>query len=128
MIAENITLRSVEKTEIDSLQKISKSTFFETFVNDCLPEDMEKFLSDAFNFKILSSELENPESQFFFAEADQKIIGYLKINQGKAQTEQKLENALEIERLYVISDFHGKKVGHLLMNKALEIAKSEKFN
>jgi len=120
-------IRPIDITEVKILQDISKSTFFETFVNDCTPSDMEMFLNDDFSLEKLSLELENPESQFFFAETNDKIIGYLKINSGKAQTESKLENALEIERVYVIPEFQGKKIGQLLMDKALEIAKFGHF-
>jgi ribosomal protein S18 acetylase RimI-like enzyme len=53
----------------------------------------------------------------------QKVIGYLKLNFGASQTELKDKNALEIERIYVLKEFHGKKVGQLLFDKAIEIAK-----
>jgi ribosomal protein S18 acetylase RimI-like enzyme len=36
------------------------------------------------------------------------------------------EGALEIERIYVLKDFHGKSVGQVLYNKAIDIAKEKK--
>jgi len=39
---------------------------------------------------------------------------YLKLNFGESQTELKDNNALEIERIYVSKEFHGKSVGQLL--------------
>jgi len=53
------------------------------------------------------------------------VIGYLKLNFGQAQTELQDEKALEIERIYVIKEFHGKDVGQLLYNKALQIARQK---
>ena len=50
------------------------------------------------------------------------MIGYLKINVGQAQTELKDEQALEIERIYVLQQYHGKKVGQLLFEKAIAMA------
>jgi ribosomal protein S18 acetylase RimI-like enzyme len=55
--------------------------------------------------------------------SDQKEIGYLKVNEGAAQTELKNLQALEIERIYVKKEFQDKKVGQLLFEKALELAK-----
>ena len=75
------------------------------------------------HFSKIKSELNNPYSQFFIAWEEDYPIGYLKINSGKAQTELQDETSLEIERIYVKSSHHGKKVGQLLYNKALEIAK-----
>lgn len=51
------------------------------------------------------------------------MIGYLKLNTGVSQTELKDNDALEIERIYVLKDFHGKKVGQLLFDKAITKAK-----
>jgi ribosomal protein S18 acetylase RimI-like enzyme len=44
---------------------------------------------------------------------------------GLSQTELKDNDALEIERIYVLKDFHGKKVGQLLFDKAITIAKAK---
>lgn len=44
---------------------------------------------------------------------------------GVSQTEIKDSDALEIERIYVLKDFHGKKVGQLLFDKAIAIAKAQ---
>jgi ribosomal protein S18 acetylase RimI-like enzyme len=57
---------------------------------------------------------------------DGKIIGYLKINFGLAQTDFKEDDSIEIERIYVLSEFHGKEVGKKLLDKALEISKEKK--
>ncbi|MEY4459269.1 MAG: hypothetical protein RIT38_474, partial [Bacteroidota bacterium] len=42
---------------------------------------------------------------------------------GASQTELKDNTALEIERIYVAKAFHGKKIGQLLYDKAIEVAK-----
>jgi ribosomal protein S18 acetylase RimI-like enzyme len=52
---------------------------------------------------------------------ENEVIGYLKINFGKAQTESINDNALEIHRIYVLKQFHGKKIGQLFVDKVLEI-------
>lgn len=52
-------------------------------------------------------------------------VGYLKINFGHSQTEIKKKNTLEIERIYVLKEFHGKKVGQLHYEKAITIAKQK---
>ncbi len=127
MTLKNIQIRAVQRTDLETLQEIGKLTFAETFVDDCEPSDMEKYLEAKHNLDLLKLELENPESQFFFAEIKNEVIAYLKINWGKAQKESKLKNALEVERLYVLSNFQRVQVGQALMNKALAIATEENF-
>ncbi|MEM1137680.1 MAG: GNAT family N-acetyltransferase [Bacteroidota bacterium] len=120
-----IIIKKVEREEISKLSAIGKATFLETFGRDNSPSDMEKYLESHFSIKKITEENENPESRFFFALLNEEIVGYIKINTGKAQTEQSLKNALEIERIYVLTPFQGKKIGIALYNKALEITKSE---
>lgn len=117
----NITLASVEDYKF--IQQIGKETFYETFACSNSEEDMQKYLNESFSENKVKEELLNEESQFFIAWEDNVPIGYLKINTGKAQTELQDPMALEIERIYVKATHHGKRIGQLLYDKALEIAK-----
>lgn len=52
----------------------------------------------------------------------EKVLGFLKINFGNAQTEQKCENSLEIQRIYVLKTAKGRGIGSSFMSLAQEIA------
>ena len=86
---------------------------------------MKKYLEEGFSREKLLEELSDSHSEFYFAEMDGTVIGYLKLNTGPSQTEIRSGNALEIERIYVRKEYHGKEVGQLLCNKALEIARQK---
>ncbi len=116
-------IRKINLVDLPQLQKIGKTTFAETFSELNTKEDLEKYLKEGFSTDKLSTELNNPNSSFYFAELNEVIIGYLKINFGDAQTELKDNKAFEIERIYVLQAYHGKKIGQLLYNKTIEIAK-----
>ncbi|WP_207431048.1 GNAT family N-acetyltransferase [Sabulibacter ruber] len=118
-----ININRATTTKVEQLQKIGRKTFFETFSASNTEENMAKYLDEGFSFEKLTSELNNENSEFYFAELDNEIIGYLKVNFGQSQTELKDEKALEIERIYVLKEFHGKKVGQLLYEKAMQIAR-----
>jgi diamine N-acetyltransferase len=120
---ENIKIQKVTLNEIALLQKISKESFFETFAASNTEENMKKYLETGFSIEKLTDELTDPNAAFYFAFNDNQVIGYLKLNFGNAQTELKDNNALEIERIYVLKAFHGKKVGQILYDKAIQIAK-----
>lgn len=125
---EDIQLKKVTLIDIDQLQKIGRQTFFETFAESNTEENMKKYLENSFSTEKLHSELSNTNSEFYFAVEEDIVIGYLKINFGASQTELKDDKALEIERIYVLKEFHGKKVGQLLYEKAIQIAKETKSN
>ncbi len=120
---ENINIEGVTLNKIDQLQKISRQTFFETYSAVNTEENMKKYLKEEFSLEKLTAEFNNKGSAFYFAVLDDNITGYIKLNFGASQTELKDDNALEIERIYVLQEFHGKKIGQLLYEKAVQIAK-----
>jgi diamine N-acetyltransferase len=120
---DKIEIKKVTIVDIEKLQNIGRQSFYETFAEANTEEDMQKYLNENFSVTKLIAELINPDSEFYFATTDKKVVGYLKVNLGQAQTELKVNNALEIERIYVLKEFHGKQVGQLLYNKALQVAK-----
>lgn len=120
-----LQIRKVTVNEIGQLQEIGKQTFSETFAADNSEENMKAYLENGFSIDKLKSEVNDPDSEFYFAVIDEKITGYLKINFGQTQTEIRDSNSLEIERIYVLKEFHGKKVGQKLYEKAMEIAKQK---
>jgi ribosomal protein S18 acetylase RimI-like enzyme len=121
----NIIIKKISLSEIDDLQKIGRQTFDETFSEHNSKENLESYLNEGFSYEKLTAELTNENSEFYFATLKNEVIGYLKVNFGDSQTELKDDKALEIERIYVLKEFHGKKVGQLLYDKAIEIAKEK---
>jgi ribosomal protein S18 acetylase RimI-like enzyme len=117
-----IIIREVIYKDIYQLQKIGRETFFETFAECNTEENMRKYLEEGFSIEKLTSELNNHDSHFYFAEIDNNVIGYLKLNLGSSQTELKNNKALEIERIYVLKEFHGRRIGQLLYEKAIQTA------
>lgn len=83
---------------------------------------MNDYLSAAFSKQKLRDELEDENSEFFFAELGDQTAGYLKINVGSSQKFFKTESALQIERIYVLQHFQGQKIGKKLFQKALDLA------
>ena len=122
-----IDIKKVGTESIEQLQKIGKQTFLETFAAQNSEEDMNNYLDEAFSVQKITAELLDQNSEFYFATliSTDEIIGYLKLNFGNAQTELKDQKALEIERIYVLNQFHGKKVGQLLYEKAIQVAKQK---
>ena len=123
---DNFEITKVNSNDITSLQKVGRQTFFETFSQTNTEENMQKYLEESFSSDKLLGELNNPDSKFYFAKYNDEIVGYLKLNLGHSQTELNDNESLEIERIYVLKDFQGKKIGQKLYEKAVEVAKQNK--
>jgi ribosomal protein S18 acetylase RimI-like enzyme len=124
--ALKIDINKVKLTDIDLLQEIGRTTFIQTFSDTNSEDNMKAYLAAGFSREKLFAELCNDESEFYFAAVENNIVGYLKINTGQAQKEQQNNQSLEIERIYVLQEFHGQRVGQLLYEKAIAIAQMKK--
>ena len=125
-MSENIKIKKAGIKDVTILQEISKQTTLETFAEVSKEENMKKYLEQSFSIEKLTEELNNPESEFYLAYSQDEVIGYLKINTGKAQKELQDSRAVELERIYVYKKYHGKNVGQMLFDKAISIAKQRK--
>ncbi|MBE8728290.1 GNAT family N-acetyltransferase [Flavobacterium hungaricum] len=123
---ENLKIKKATIDDLIKLQAIGRQTFSETFAEVNSDENMAKYLEESFAAAKLTQELNNHSSYFYLAELDEIVIGYLKLNTGEAQTEKQDLNALEIERIYVAKEFHGKKAAQALYAQAEQKARELK--
>lgn len=121
-----ITICEADACDVETLQHVGRQTFMETFAERNTAENMQRYLEDNFGREQVLEELANPHSRFYLAWDGGTPIGYLKVNFGQAQTDVYDEDSLEIQRIYVLQAYHGKKVGQMFYEKALEIALAEK--
>ena len=125
-MSKNIKIKKAGVKDVSALRTISRQTTLETFAEVSKEENMKKYLEQSFSIEKLTEELNNPESEFYLAYSQDKVIGYLKINTGNAQKELQDSRAVELERIYVYKKYHGKNVGQMLFDKAISIAKQRK--
>lgn len=125
---DNIEIKQVTLNDIRVLQEIGRKTFYETFSQGNDKENMKQYLDEGFSEAKLRAELSNENSEFYFASLNDKIIGYLKLNFGNSQTELQDSSSLEIERIYVLSEYQGKKAGQVLYEKAIQVAEEKSVN
>lgn len=120
----SIQIVACTKSDWDILLELSYQTFDETFRPGNTPENMEAYLSEAFTEEKIKDELKNPNSEFHFIYLHDRLMGYLKINIGNAQTEDMGRESMEIERIYVKKAVQNQGLGKQLYNKAITIAKN----
>ena len=118
----SMILRSCTSEDIDTLRALSIKTYYETFAHLNTPEDMQAYLDEAFEINKLCHELADPNSLFFFLYFNDALAGYLKVNEAPSQTDINDKSSLEIERIYVTSEFQGKGLGQFLIEQAISIA------
>lgn len=116
-------LHKLDIADLYCLQEIASQTFESTFSEGNSAEQMQRYLKERFSLRKLQEELSNPLSQFYFIVDAGRRLGYVKLNMGSAQTESISDEAVELERIYILKEHYGNGYGQLLIDKAIEIAK-----
>ena len=115
------TTRKATLDDVDILVKVSVKTFRDTFAEVNTKEDMKIYLAKAFSRDQLVKELNDPASTFLLALDGEKVVGYAKLKVGESRSELNGECGVEIERIYTLKDYLGKRVGKLLMQTCLDL-------
>lgn len=119
-------IRACNLEDLKDLQKISIETFRDTFASKNDPTDLKEYLKKTYALENLARELKNPYSRFFFIYQGDELAGYLKVNTGKAQTEMRGKNGLEVERIYISKEFKRHGLGRQLIDFSFDLATREK--
>ena len=125
---DNFVIKECSLEDIEKVKDISEKTFYETFSGDNTEENMENYLKENFSYDKMTSEISNTYSKFYIVESNDEVVAYMKINFDKAQTEEGYDNTIEVQRIYVLEDFKGKRIGKALIQKAIEIGKESKVD
>ena len=123
-----ITIRRILPAEAPVLSAMAMKTFYDTFTGTCSEADMQEFLFDFYREEQAFKELSNENDLFFFAEVDGIPAGYIRFMKDYSDlTVIKNHKALELKRLYILKEYHGKGIAQALMDFYLDYAIKNKF-
>jgi len=119
----DVTIRRGTVEDAGLLSELAARTFSETFAADNTPEDLAEYIATSFNIARLTSELEDPASNFLIAEVDGNAAGYARLHDGEPEKCIEGANPVELVRLYVLREWLGRGVGEQLMRACLDAAR-----
>ncbi|WP_288531379.1 N-acetyltransferase [uncultured Secundilactobacillus sp.] len=122
------TIQPVLKADVKRLSEVSRITFTDTFGAVNSSQDLRQYLDDNYSESVLSSELDDPNSWFYYIKVAGEVAGYLKLNVDEAQTEAMGVSAMEIQRIYLLPTFKRQGLGTELVNWAVDKAKEKQKN
>lgn len=124
---ESPLIRRATPADTPMLGALARRVFVETFGDDPAhrPHDMSLFLATALSDEALRRELALPGTVYDVAEHRARLVGYLKTCIGEAPACVRGRRPLEVARLYVDFDWHGRGVAHRLMQRSIDRAAAE---
>lgn len=119
----SLTVRFATTNDAKLIADISHQTFYETFAAENSIENMDKFLNEQFTKGKLMFEVGAKENIFLLAYLNEEVAGYAKLRDSRVPVSLGSVNALEIARLYAMTDMIGKGIGKELMSHCIDIAR-----
>lgn len=116
-----ITINRLSEQDLQPLIFISKKTFDDTFRSDNKDYIIDHYLKTSFTEEKMKAQLNNPNSEFYFAYSDNDVVGYLKININDAQTEAMGEDNLKLNASMLIIATKNKALVNIFTTKQLNV-------
>lgn len=125
----NLKIRSGKIADAETLAPLAVVIFNDAFAGNPLnkPEDMRVYIEQAFSLEQTRRELGEADSIFFIAEIEGEMIGYAKLKENSTENCIADENPIELQRLYVLKNFHGQGIAEKLMNECFKIAREKNY-
>lgn len=113
-------LRVAVPADARALSRLAEHTFREAFSDMNSPQDMDLHCRTSYGEQIQAAEIADPLKLTLLAEGRDSLAGYAQLRWGKAPACVGGSAPGEIQRIYVVREWHGKGIAHSLMGACLE--------
>jgi diamine N-acetyltransferase len=112
-------IRKAHRRDAKQLSELAERTFRETFAATNTAENMALHCRTSYSESIQAEEICNPDMTTLLCEQEGRLVGFAQLRWGAAPGCVVADAPGEIQRLYVVSDCHGKGVARGLMDASL---------
>ena len=105
--------------DITDLKKICIDAYSKNFHSHWNDGGLEWYLNNEFSTERLKSDLKDKKTKYYFIEHDHKSVGFIKIRDN-SMTNLHIENAVELEKIYILPEYKGLGIGKLAMNEIIK--------
>lgn len=121
-LTKKIEIKKAETCDLEALHLISYATFFDSFAEESTLQDITSYLDKCMTTSAIATQLNEEGTAFYLLKVKNRLVGYFKLKFMPSPDKTELDDAMELERLYVLSKYQNMGYGEILLNKALELA------
>ena len=122
-----LNIRKATIADLNLISVLAITTHYEAYFELDPSHDLADYCVRFFNLETVKEELENPNLTYLIAEFAGNAVGFAELREGKKIECMKGENAIEIQRIYVIEPMKGKRIGKALFEKCCEIGREKGY-
>lgn len=121
-----VTIRRATEADAAALAALAEHTFRDTFAGENSREDMQIHCAKSYSAELQLREVLDPQRVTLLAEVDGSLAGFAQLLLRSATHSLSSDNPSELNRLYVLSKWHGLGVARDLMGAVLSTAARKK--
>lgn len=124
-----VHLREARLEDAVQIAELGSHIFSVTFGHSVTPEQLQAYLNESYTITAISKDITNPLKDTIVASTeDGVVVGFAILTRGTSEPcVAHLENVIELQRLYVHLDCHGKGIGKTLAQKVESMARERGF-
>lgn len=124
----SIYIRKATPEDYYTIAELGRKTFVETYSEVTHDEALQAYLEKKFTPEVIEKEMNKPAACFYIGFVENTAVAFTKLrNDRKAKGLEQI-NGIEIERVYVLKEYQGLKVGKLMMDRCIDIATEDKYD
>jgi diamine N-acetyltransferase len=105
------------------LADLGKVSFRESHGNSALEADIDWYVNEKYTDDVFKQDLKDPKSSYHIIYQNKQLAGYSKISFDAQHSNIGMEKVTKLERLYLLKEFYGLKLGLELFNYNIKLSK-----
>ncbi len=114
-------IKATEK-DCESIVRIGKVSVAESHKDSCSAEIMNEFLERNYNRDAIKEEFNDENNIYHIINYNDKPVGFSKIILNAEHPNIVIENVTRLDRIYLLKEFYGLKLGQELLNFNIELS------
>lgn len=121
-----ISIIKAKKGDFHLLADLGKTTLIESHWSSAAAEDISIYVDKNYSYQAVEAELDVAKNLYHIIYFEKKAVGYSKIVLNAWHSNVRLKNVAKLDRLYLLKEFYGLKLGFALFD--FNVALSKRYN
>lgn len=120
-----MAIRIIKATvkEANDIARVGRQSFYDAFHSLFIRKaELETYLEKTYDEKKLEQSIDNPNNLFLVAYDNEKPVGFVKLKKQAIQPQLGAARQTELQKIYVLTEYHGSGVAQTLLNIVVEAA------
>jgi GNAT superfamily N-acetyltransferase len=122
------TIRRASHDDANLIAVLGSATFYEAYFEQDVPIALANYILESFSPDKIKTEFAEPGTEFFIIFRDGKAVGYAKLREDAPGPGVTSNNAVELQRFYLLEHVWGKGLAKSFLNHVIERARARGFD